>query len=85
MAHGQCGKLFTLAVEEWIASYYEPVHPQLGQPCGDGIEIASGTRIQHMKLEPELASCGLQVSRYGLGVGNGGRVHEQCDNRRGGH
>jgi len=32
MAHGQCGKLFALAVEEWIASDYEPVHPQLGQP-----------------------------------------------------
>ena len=33
MADGECGNLFALAVEEWIASDYEPVRDPLGHPC----------------------------------------------------
>jgi ABC transporter substrate binding protein len=55
---------------------HEPAHGQLRQGCEDSIEVAFCARIQHVKLEPELARRYLQVARYGLGKRTGGRINE---------
>ena len=40
VADGERGKLFALAVEEWIAADHEPAGPQSAKRCKDCIEIA---------------------------------------------
>jgi hypothetical protein len=82
VADGQRSELFASAIEKWIAADHESACPQLGQGCKNGIEVTYGASIQHMELQPKRARGRLQLARYGFGIGDGGRVNEQCNASR---
>src|SRR5262249_14636399 len=82
VADGQRSELFASAIEKWIAADHESACSQLGQGCKNGIEVTYGARIQHMELQPKGARGRLQLARYGFGIGDGGRVNEQCNASR---
>src|SRR5262249_13670919 len=62
VADSQCGELFALTIEEWIAADHEPACPHFGQAREDGSEVAYSVRIQYMDLQPERARRRLQLA-----------------------
>ena len=83
MAYRQCGELFSLRGEEYIADDHQPLCPQLAQRRKDRVEFYFGADIQDVKLQAEREGGCLQAFRQGLG-GWIGRVDEQSHDLGGG-
>ena len=65
MAGRQRAELFASADEKPIGSDHETTNLQLGQPGEDGVEIALGTRIDDVDVEPQRAGCCRKVLSVG--------------------
>jgi hypothetical protein len=72
----QVGKLHPPAVEEGVAANEEGVGPLAHKCCEGCVDLAAGSGVEHLDLQPHGASGELHVSQCALGIRGIGRIDE---------
>src|SRR6478672_12848628 len=84
MARRQVDQLNTPAIEEAVAADEDGVGPLAHKSCEGRIDLAAGTDVEDLNLQPHGASCRFHVSHCGLPKCSG-RIDEHRHTRRRGH
>jgi hypothetical protein len=82
MTDRQHGQLHAPAIEESITGHYQRIGSLAHEACIGGIDLADGSGIEHLNLQPQCGGSRPHISRRGLGGRSVGWIDENGHTRR---